>query len=123
MYMTGGSRILYATGETAAGPRWLTTLNSARAPWVGVLVMWAVGVLFLLPFPAWQLMVSYITSVTVITYGLGPIVLLVLRRTNRRFGGRSACGAPRSSRRSPSSAATGSSTGPVSRPTASCTLL
>jgi amino acid transporter len=80
MYMTGGSRILYATGETAAGPRWLTTLNSARAPWVGVLVMWVVGVLFLLPFPAWQLMVSYITSVTVITYGLGPIVLLVLRR-------------------------------------------
>jgi len=78
MYMTGGSRILFATGETAAGPRWLTALNAARAPWAGVLVMWIVGVLFLLPFPAWQLMVSYITSVTVITYGLGPIVLLVL---------------------------------------------
>ena len=42
--------------------------------------MWVVGVMFLLPFPAWQLMVSYITSVTVLTYGLGPIVLLVLRR-------------------------------------------
>jgi amino acid transporter len=80
MYMTGGSRILFATGETSAGPRWLSALNAARAPWAGVLVMWIVGVLFLLPFPAWQLMVSYITSVTVITYGLGPIVLLVLRR-------------------------------------------
>ena len=80
MYMTGGSRILFASGETTAGPRWLTALNAARAPWAGVLVMWIVGVLFLLPFPAWQLMVSYITSVTVITYGLGPIVLLVLRR-------------------------------------------
>ncbi len=80
MYLTGGSRILFATGETAAGPRWLTSLNSASAPWAGVLVMWAVGVLFLLPFPAWKLMVSYITSVTVITYGLGPLVLLVLRR-------------------------------------------
>lgn len=42
--------------------------------------MWVVGILFLLPFPAWQLMVNYITSITVLTYGLGPIVLLVLRR-------------------------------------------
>ena len=80
MYLTGGSRILFATGETHAGPRWLTALNAARAPWASVLVMWVVGVLFLLPFPAWKLMVSYITSVTVVTYGLGPIVLLVLRR-------------------------------------------
>ncbi len=79
-YMTGGSRILFATGETAAGPRWLTALNDAKAPWAGVLVMWVVGGLFLLPFPAWKLMVSYITWMTVVTYGLGPVVLLVLRR-------------------------------------------
>ena len=81
MYLTGGSRILFAVGELDAGPRWLTLLNAAKAPWAAVLVMWIVGVLFLLPFPAWQLMVNYITSITVLTYGLGPIVLLVLRRT------------------------------------------
>jgi amino acid transporter len=80
MYLTGGSRILYANGEMQAGPRWLTRLNEAGAPWFAVLVMWIVGILFLLPFPAWQLMVKYITSITVLTYGLGPIVLLVLRR-------------------------------------------
>lgn len=80
MYMTGGARILFATGETNAGPSWLSALNAAKAPWAGVLMMLVVGVLFLLPFPAWQLMVSYITSVTVLTYGLGPIVLRVLRR-------------------------------------------
>jgi len=81
MYMTSGARILFAAGESAAGPRWLTTLNESKAPLASVLVMWVVGVLFLLPFPAWKLMVSYITSVTVLTYGLGPIVLLVLRRS------------------------------------------
>jgi hypothetical protein len=43
--------------------------------------MWVVGIFFLLPFPAWQLMVGYITSVTVMTYGLGPVVLLVMRRS------------------------------------------
>lgn len=80
MYLTGGSRILFAVGELDAGPRWLTMLNAAKAPVLGVLAMWIVGILFLLPFPAWQLMVNYITSVTVLTYGLGPIVLLVLRR-------------------------------------------
>ena len=80
IYITGGARILYANGEMEAGPRWLTALSAARSPWAAILVMWAVGILFLLPFPAWQLMVNYITSITVLTYGLGPIVLLVLRR-------------------------------------------
>jgi amino acid transporter len=80
MYLTGGSRILFAIGEMEAGPRWLTSLNAAGAPLLAVLIMWIVGILFLLPFPAWQLMVNYITSITVLTYGLGPIVLLVLRR-------------------------------------------
>jgi amino acid transporter len=81
IYVTGGSRILYAVGEMSAGPRWLMMLNKAKVPWLSVLAMWVVGILFLLPFPAWQLMVDYITSITVLTYGLGPIVLLVLRRS------------------------------------------
>lgn len=80
MYVTGGSRILFAAGEMDAGPRALTKLNRNRVPWIAVLVMWVVGIIFLLPFPAWQQMVNYITSVTVLTYGLGPIALLVLRR-------------------------------------------
>ena len=80
MYVTGGSRVLFAAGEMAAGPSSLTKLNRNKVPWVAVLVMWVVGTLFLLPFPAWQQMVSYITSVTVLTYGLGPVALLVLRR-------------------------------------------
>ncbi len=80
MYVTGGSRILYAVGDMNAGPRWLMLLNRAKAPWLAVLIMWAAGILFLLPFPAWQLMVNYITLITVLTYGLGPIVLLVMRR-------------------------------------------
>lgn len=80
MYVTGGSRILFAAGEMKAGPSALTRLNGNKVPWIGVLVMWVVGAIFLLPFPAWQQMVNYITSVTVLTYGLGPIALLVLRR-------------------------------------------
>ncbi|RDU97775.1 APC family permease [Trinickia dinghuensis] len=80
MYVTGGSRILFATGEMEAGPRALAKLNRNKVPWVAVLMMWVVGVVFLLPFPAWQKMVNYITSITVLTYGLGPVALLVMRR-------------------------------------------
>jgi amino acid transporter len=81
IYMTTGSRILTATGETGTGPRWLTRLSGNDIPWISVAIMWVVGCLFLLPFPAWQKMVDYITSITVMTFGLGPVVLLCLRRS------------------------------------------
>lgn len=80
MYMTGGSRILLANGQLDTGPKGLAKLSPQGVPWMGVLVMWIVGCLFLLPFPAWQKMVEYITSITVLTYGIGPVVLLCLRR-------------------------------------------
>jgi amino acid transporter len=80
IYVTGGSRILFANGEMRAGPPLLTKLNAAQVPWVSVVLMWVLGVIFLLPFPAWQKMVDYISDITALTYGLGPIVLLILRR-------------------------------------------
>jgi amino acid transporter len=80
IYLTAGSRILFANGEMRAGPRVMTKLNSGQIPWVSVAIMWVVGVIFLLPFPAWQKMVDYISDITALTYGLGPIVLLILRR-------------------------------------------
>lgn len=80
IYVTGGSRILFANGEMRAGPQVLTKLNAAQVPWVSVVLMWVLGVIFLLPFPAWQKMVDYISDITALTYGLGPIVLLILRR-------------------------------------------
>lgn len=80
IYVTAGARILFANGEMRAGPPALTKLNSGQVPWVAVLLMWVIGVVFLLPFPAWQKMVDYISDITALTYGIGPIVLLILRR-------------------------------------------
>lgn len=120
MYVTGGSRILFAVGEMGAGPHALMKLNVNQVPWMAVLVMWVVGAIFLLPFPAWQQMVNYITSITVLTYGLGPVALLVLRHSmpdiRRPFRLRGAW----ILRLRPSSAATGSSTGRASGPIRSC---
>jgi len=80
IYLTGGSRILYAVGDMGAGPKGLVNLNKSGVPWIAIAVTWVAGVFFLLPFPAWQKLVGYITSITVLTYGLGPVVLLVLRK-------------------------------------------
>jgi len=80
MSVTAGSRILFAIGDMGAGPNWLTKLTGIKIPWASVLMMWVLGMLFLLPFPSWTLLVGYITAVAVLTYGLGPIALLVLRR-------------------------------------------
>ena len=55
MYVTGGSRVLFAAGEMDAGSRWptkLTNLNGNKVRWVGGLVMWIVGTDSVLPFPA-----------------------------------------------------------------------
>ena len=122
MYLTGGSRILYAERRNAGGSALADEANAAGAPWLAVLTMWIVGILFLLPFPAWQLMVKYITSITVLTYGLDPTAFVprrnqpALRRPFRLWGS----GNPGAD--SPSSAATGSSIGPASRRTPSCLL-
>lgn len=79
MMMTGGTRVLLANGELKAGPKWLTWISKAGVPWTTVIVMWVFGCLFLLPFPAWQQMAGYISAITVLTYGLGPVVLTCLR--------------------------------------------
>jgi amino acid transporter len=81
IYITATSRITMAAGETGSGPRTLARINGIGVPWVAVLVTFLAGALFFFPFPSWQKLVSYISSVTVLSYGIGPIVLLQLRNS------------------------------------------
>ena len=39
---------------------------------VGIALNLPVGALFFFPFPSWQKLVGYISSVTVLSYSLGP---------------------------------------------------
>lgn len=81
IYTTASSRITMATGEIGSGPQWLARINGRGVPWTALLVTFAVGALFFFPFPSWQKLVSYISSVTVLSYSIGPIVLLQLRQS------------------------------------------
>lgn len=79
MWVTTTPRVLYAMGEENLWPQWLCSVNQNGVPWLGVIATFLVGILFLLPFPSWQKLVDYASSATVLSYGIGPVVLLAMR--------------------------------------------
>ncbi|MGA7801014.1 MAG: APC family permease [Gammaproteobacteria bacterium] len=81
IYSTASSRITMAAGEMRTLPSSLAEVNGQGVPVRALIVTFLAGAIFFFPFPSWQKLVSYISSVTVLSYGLGPIVLLHLRRT------------------------------------------
>jgi len=80
IYTTITSRVSYAVGRNGNGPRWLATNNRHGVPYWGLLVSFLVSIVLLLPFPSWQQLVGFITSATVLTFGTGPLALVVFRR-------------------------------------------
>jgi amino acid transporter len=79
IYITGSPRIIMAAGEMGNAPSHVTKLNRHGVPWIGLIATYAVGVMFFFPFPSWQKLVSAVVSITVLSYGIGPVVLLHLR--------------------------------------------
>ncbi len=81
IYGGGCSRAIYAAGKEGLAFDALAKLNKKGVPAVGLWITWIVGLLFFLPFPSWQKIVTFISSATVLAYGVGPIALMTLRRT------------------------------------------
>ena len=79
IYTTTTSRILMATGEMGSGPSRLTLISTRGVPWSALIATFVIGSIFLFPFPSWQKLVAVISSSTVLSYGIGPVVLLQLR--------------------------------------------
>jgi len=80
IYTTTAARITMAAGETGSAPKGVSKLNRHGVPWVSLLLIFVVGSTFFFPFPSWHKLVGYVSSITVLSYGLGPIILLQLRR-------------------------------------------
>lgn len=79
IYVTASPRVIMAAGEMGNAPKHVTLLSRRGVPWVGLIVTYAVGVLFFFPFPSWQKLVSAVSSITVLSYSIGPVILLSLR--------------------------------------------
>lgn len=80
IYVTSTARILYAMSQIGYLPRWLMHLNKQGFPVAAIMVNFVIGMCLFLPLPGWQAMVSFLVSGMVISYAMGPIALLCLRR-------------------------------------------
>ncbi|MGH8111939.1 MAG: APC family permease [Rhodanobacteraceae bacterium] len=79
IYATASPRIIMAAGEMGNAPRHVVKLNKSGVPWIGLIVTWVVGAIFFFPFPSWQKLVQAVELITVLSYMIGPVILLHLR--------------------------------------------
>ncbi len=80
IYVTASPRIIMAAGEMGNAPGAVVQLNRHGVPWIGLVVTYIVGVVFFFPFPSWQKLVSAVSLITVLSYSIGPVILLQLRK-------------------------------------------
>lgn len=80
VYTTATSRILYGMAENGFLPKKLLTLNKNKIPYVTLIINFIFGLFSFLPFPGWQKMVGFLSSVSILSYGIGAICLLALRK-------------------------------------------
>ena len=79
IYITGAPRILMAAGEMGGAPSVVARLNRHGVPWIALIATYVAGAAFFFPFPSWQKLVSAVSSITVLSYAIGPVILLHLR--------------------------------------------
>lgn len=80
VYTAATSRILYGMSVAHYLPKWVGRLNKSRIPYVTLIINLLFGLLAFFPFPSWQKMVGFLSSTSILSYAIGPICLLALRR-------------------------------------------
>ncbi|WP_436663653.1 APC family permease [Alicyclobacillus acidoterrestris] len=76
------ARILYAMGLQGFAPKRLAQIDPKRGvPVVSIIVNEIIGIIFLLPFPSWQSLISVVVTCAVFTNLVVPATVSVLRRT------------------------------------------
>lgn len=81
IYTSSTARINMAMAENGYMSNLMKKLNKKGSPIVALIVNYFIGMMFFLPFPGWQSMVSFLVSCLVIAYAVGPISCAVLRET------------------------------------------
>jgi amino acid transporter len=80
IYTTATSRILYGMALNNHLPPFLLKLNKYRIPYITLIINFIVGMFAFLPLPGWQKMVAFLSSVSILSYSIGPICLIALRK-------------------------------------------
>ena len=80
IYVTSTARLVFAMSKNGYLPRYFSRLNKKNLPITAIGINFVVGMLLFLPLPGWQNMVSFLVAAIVISYAMGPIVLICLRK-------------------------------------------
>lgn len=80
VYTAATSRIVYGMALNHHLPQVFLKLNRHKIPYVTLYVNFLVGIFSFLPFPGWQKLVAFLSSASILSYGIGPICLLAMRK-------------------------------------------
>ncbi len=80
VYTAATSRIVYGMALNHHLPDVFLKLNRHKIPYVTLYVNFLVGIFSFLPFPGWQKLVAFLSSASILSYGIGPICLLAMRK-------------------------------------------
>jgi amino acid transporter len=79
-YMGTGARTNYGMSIHGSLPKVFQRPNRWGIPWVSLAVIAVVGCVFLVPLPSWYLLVGYTSSATALTFVVGAVATVHLRR-------------------------------------------
>lgn len=81
VFTASTARVTYGLSEIGFFPKGLKKLSANGVPLLSLTLNYFVGLLLFFPFPAWQKLVSFIISCFIVSYIVGPISLLALRKS------------------------------------------
>jgi amino acid transporter len=79
VYTAATSRIVYGMALNKHVPKVFLKVNRHDIPYITLYANFLVGILAFLPFQGWQKLVAFLSSASILSYGIGPICLLAMR--------------------------------------------
>ena len=80
LYVGTSARLTFGMGRNRYIPKAFAVLTTRGVPVFAIAFSFLLGMIVFLPFPGWQQLVGFISSATVLAYGIVPLALGALRR-------------------------------------------
>jgi amino acid transporter len=80
LYVGTSARLTFGMGRNRYVPRAFAILTTRGVPVFAIAFSFLLGMIVFLPFPGWQQLVGFISSATVLAYGIVPLALGALRK-------------------------------------------
>ena len=92
IYTAATARSSYAGSQHGYFPSYLQTLNRHHIPMQAMLTNFFIGLIFLIPLPGWQSLMTFLVSAFAAMYTIGPLSMLPLRPQEKTQGFHLPCG-------------------------------